>query len=162
MNLLEKFQAGQDKMGSFMDNTKNIASTMGPFQKKTLMVASAILIILLAIVGIMLQQKNNETFPPSTSSCPDYWVNSNYFKDDDNAYNNAAVSGLESIVDSIPSDENHCVNLHDIGLSSCPKNKNFETDEFQSIEGDCKKKEWAKSCNLTWDGITNNSNLKDC
>ena len=36
---------------------------------------------------------------------------------------------------------------------------NFTTDEFIGTDGLKNKCNWAKSCDLTWDGITNNSDV---
>ena len=35
---------------------------------------------------------------------------------------------------------------------------NFNTGPWASSDGLCNKSKWAKACNLTWDGVTNNKN----
>jgi hypothetical protein len=44
------------------------------FQKNVLMIAVAILIISVSIIGFMLwKAKGNVTYPPEVSLCPDFW-----------------------------------------------------------------------------------------
>ena len=45
--------------------------------------------------------------------------------------------------------------------TSCPTTMNFNIFPFNTAKGNCYKADWANKCNLTWDGITNNSN-KTC
>tara|TARA_B100000902_G_scaffold393012_2_gene446463 strand:- start:2030 stop:2524 length:495 start_codon:yes stop_codon:yes gene_type:complete len=164
MNLLDKFQEQRDNFNNFTENTNNFVSNIGSFQKNVLLIATGILVILLVIVGILMLNSKKEDFPPHISPCPDYWVSSNFFKDhSDIAYTKITGAGdIKTIIDNIPEGDTHCVNMHDVGKSTCEKNMNFFTDEYEGIDGNCKKREWANSCNLTWDGITNNSELKDC
>ena len=35
---------------------------------------------------------------------------------------------------------------------------NFTTSPWTGDDGLCNKSKWAKACNLTWDGVTNNKN----
>ena len=35
---------------------------------------------------------------------------------------------------------------------------NFTTDVWTGDDGLCYKSKWAKACDLTWDGVTNNTN----
>ena len=163
MNLLDKFQEQKDNFKNFTENTQNFVANIGPFQKNTLIIATGILILLLVVVGILMLNSKKQDFPPHISHCPDYWVSSNFFKEDENAYNKVTGSGdIRNLVESIPDSDTHCINIHDVGNTNCPKSINFFTDEYDGIDGDCKKREWAKNCNLTWDGITNNAELKDC
>ena len=48
-----------------------------------------------------------------------------------------------------------CINTYDLGYNtaSC-KNQNIKT-----LTSNCNKQTWARNCNLTWDGITNNVDL---
>ena len=71
-------------------------------------------------------------FPPVQSECPDYWT---------------------------VAEDGKCVNIH--GLGECkdgekPFDMDFNTKEWTDADGLRKKCQWAKDCNLTWDGITNN------
>lgn len=53
------------------------------------------------------------------------------------------------------STEKGCINTYDLGynIAVC---KNVDIDQMTS---DCEKQKWARGCNLTWDGITNSSDL---
>jgi len=170
MNLLEKFQEQRDNFDNLTQNASNFTANVGSFQKNVLMISTLILVILLVTVGILMLNSKKQEFPPHISPCPDYWVNSNFFQDNSNggrgedAYNKVTGSGIKSLINSIPDDEknSYCINMHNIGDTNCPKGINFSTDEYKGTNGDCKKRDWAKKCNLTWDGITNNAELKDC
>ena len=35
----------------------------------------------------------------------------------------------------------------------------FTGDHWQGSSGSCNKSKWAKQCDLTWDGITNNDGI---
>ena len=42
-----------------------------------------------------------------------------------------------------------------IGNENCPHQMNFNSSAFMGSKGKCNKQKWARSCNVTWDGITN-------
>lgn len=101
------------------------------FQKIVLFIALVILILMLAFVGVMLyRSKETAVWPPQVSECPDYWK----------------VIGV-----------NKCQN--DKGLGNCTGVHDFSSAEWQGKRGLGKKKTWAKECNITWDGITNNTSI---
>lgn len=103
------------------------------FQRIVLIVALAILILVLALVGFMLYRyKQSISYPPEISECPDYWK----------------VTGLEQ-----------CENVMNIGNGS-PYNMDFSGPQWQGKTGLKQKKEWAQTYKLEWDGITNNPNIK--
>lgn len=104
------------------------------FQQIVLLIATILLCIFLTLIGYSLytnQFKNK--FPPVDSDCPDYWVSKN----------------------------NICTNPKHLGrdTSSCRNDKNFNTAEFKGDKGNCRKANWANSCNLSWSGITNDPNV---
>ena len=39
---------------------------------------------------------------------------------------------------------------------------NFTKNSWNGKDGICKKSKWARKCNLSWDGITNNNNNYNC
>ena len=115
---------------------------LSDFHKSILIIATLSLIAGLVIIGFLLYKSiYEESYPPIISECPDYW---------DVSYNNTTGSV-------------NCVNTIQInngsGTSNC---MSYPTSEFQT-NGDsleevlCKKYEWAKKCNIVWDGVTNNS-----
>ena len=103
------------------------------FQKIVVIIAIIILVASLTFIGYALyNSQHNEQFPPVKSACPDYWK----------------------------SEEGKCVNSRsDLGLATCQKTMDFNGPHFQGHQGDCNKSIWAKSCNVSWSGITNNSNI---
>ena len=109
---------------------------MDLFQQIVITIAIIFLIIFLLFIGYALHTKKFKTaYPPVTGNCPDYWI-------DESTENNSS----------------NCVNVKNLGKSSasCPKNMNFNTALFSGGTGVCSKSVWAKNCDLTWDGITNN------
>ena len=105
------------------------------FQKIVLTIAIGVLIIIMVIIGIALSKATyGESWPPIVGDCPDYWVD---------------MSGNGSA----------CLNTHHLGRCNIPSEgnpntMNFSTDPFTGDEGLCSKYKWAKSCGVTWDGIT--------
>ena len=102
------------------------------FQSSVLIISAVILVIILVVIGIMVyRKKNSETFPPIMAECPDYW--------EDNSIGNGS----------------NCVNVKSLGTCGV-KTKDFSGSNWTSAAGLCNKAKWARNCNLTWDGITNN------
>jgi hypothetical protein len=104
------------------------------FQQTVTTVAIVILIIALCFIGISLYRaKYNTKYPPVIANCPDYWD----------------VKG------------NLCINTMNLGNSNCNVPMDFTKPQWSGNNSKCKKYEWAKTCNLTWDGISNNADLCD-
>ena len=108
---------------------------MEGFQKIVLFSAIIILIIALVIIGISLTQSTNQTWPPMTPACPDYWLI-------DGSGNNT-----------------RCINQKDLGTCKPPGGQNhlimnFNTPTFTGSQGTCNKYTWATKCGVSWDGIT--------
>ena len=109
------------------------------FQKTVATVAIVILIITLCVIGIALYRaKYHSKYPPVIANCPDYWD----------------ASGNLDISNNFV-----CVNSMNLGSSSCEPTMNFTTPSWQGRTSLCQKYKWAKSCNLTWDGITDNADV---
>jgi len=108
---------------------------MASFQKIVLIIAIVILIISLVSIGIILSKSKNKQWPPNTPECPDYWM--------------IDGSGNNSI----------CVNIKDLGTCKPQSGQkhltmNFNNAPFNGDQGNCSKYNWAKACNISWDGIT--------
>tara|TARA_Y100001970_G_C14256189_1_gene875573 strand:- start:9040 stop:9402 length:363 start_codon:yes stop_codon:yes gene_type:complete len=112
------------------------------FQSIVLLIACIVLIGSLIMIGLALKNVNKDVkFPPIVSECPDYWQN----------VSPDGESGL-------------CENTNNLGTisdtcSSIPNSMDFSVAPYVGAEGLCEKKTWANNCNLTWDGITNNSKV---
>jgi hypothetical protein len=108
---------------------------MEGFQKIVLFSAIIILIITLIIIGVALSYAKNTTWPPMVPNCPDYWL----------------IDGS--------GDNSKCINVKDLGTCS-PNGQDehltmdFNLPVFTGSNGTCAKYNWAKNCNVTWDGIT--------
>ena len=106
------------------------------FQSSVLLVANVILIISLCVIGLMLyRQKYNAEYPPIIGDCPDYWeTNANMCKAD----TKILTAGLSD---------------------ACKGPKDFTGPNYSGNKGKCEKQKWARSCNLSWDGISNVEDL---
>lgn len=108
---------------------------MSTFQSIVLSISVVLLIICLIFVGVSLyKNKYNKKFPPIMANCPDYWV-------DQSDQNNGSK----------------CVNAQNLGNGQCANTMDFSNSVWGGTNGLCAKSKWAKSCDLTWDGIDNNS-----
>ncbi len=108
---------------------------MANFQSIVMTVAIVLLVLCLIMIGVALyRHKYDSAYPPVVADCPDYWI------------------------DMGEGDEETCTNVHNLGNPSCAKSMNFNTGPWASSDGLCNKSKWAKACNLTWDGVTNNKN----
>ena len=100
------------------------------FQKTTVSIAIVIFIITITLIGILLNNtKNNSVYPPEIGSCPDYWKKMS----DGKCFN--PISGL--------------------GKQGCKGPIDFEVDPYIGKNGKKAKCNYAKGCDLAWDGITN-------
>ena len=113
---------------------------LGPFQTTVCIVAAVILIIALIFVAIMLiAESNSDNFPPYSSSCPDYW---NMVKSE---------SGSDMCIN-----DKSLGNVAHQGCGQLDPNNSI----FSGSSGDCKKYNYARTCSVTWDGITNSEKLR--
>jgi hypothetical protein len=114
------------------------------FNSIVMIVAIGMLIVSLAIIGIALKnQKNNITFPPVISDCPDYYT---------------SVKNPEGTDYLCNKDTNLSTNDD----TECNTIDNSHT-KFKGLGGLCAKKKWADNCGITWDGVTNNPDSeKNC
>lgn len=100
------------------------------FQTVVVSIFSIILIIFLVIIGVTLYDNKykNPSYPSKTSQCPDYWT-------------------LDS--------NNNCVNTNGLGKSVCQSKINITDKAWNGSNANCGKYNWAKACEVSWDGITN-------
>jgi hypothetical protein len=103
---------------------------LGDFQRTVIMIALIILVIILLVTGYLMynQKPNSGRWPPYQSNCPDYWM------DTDGTGKN-------------------CINSQNLGNCGS-KTMNFTVAPFVGNNGACGKYNWAKGCNLSWDGVT--------
>jgi len=112
------------------------------FQKNVLIVAIVILSIALGLIGAaMYYNKSDAKYPPVVADCPDYWVEH---------------SGTGTGADT---GSGICYNIKNLGKTECERTKDFSGPQWTGANGECNKYKWATACDLTWDGITNNSEL---
>lgn len=108
------------------------------FQGFVANIALLILIIALVVISVVMYRGRNKFVADDIviGGCPDYWT----MRKDRRG-------------------RNYCFNKKNLGKASCSKRMNFTIPPWSRSDGDCKKYNWAKSCDLTWDGITNNPNI---
>lgn len=105
------------------------------FQTTIIIIAEIILAISIIIMVLtMYKQRSSFAYPPIISDCPDYW----------------SIDGTTC--------KQPAVNTGLLTDAKCP-NVNFGIPIYKGNNGLCEKQKWAKVCNVTWDGITNNNDL---
>lgn len=101
-----------------------------------IIIATIILIIYLIIIGLSIYNSQyNQKYPPVIPECPDYW---------------------EITEDKI------CQNTKNIGSclsAESDKKINLNDAKWKGKTGMCAKYQFAKRCNLQWDGIAENNKL---
>lgn len=108
---------------------------MASFQKIVMISAIVILIVSFIFISFALvYSKQNINWPPVTGDCPDYWV--------DTSGNGA-----------------NCVNVKNLGTCKPAGGQdyltmNFNSSVFTGSDANCAKYNWAKSCGVSWDGIS--------
>lgn len=111
------------------------------FQKNVLMIAVAILIISVSIIGFMLwKAKGNVTYPPEVSLCPDFWE---VKRDEDGKKQTKWICQPQA-------------NLGDKGNlgSFVGKEFDFSGGTYKGPGGKASKCKWAKKYGIYWDGIS--------
>lgn len=111
---------------------------LNEFQKSVLYIITFLFIVILIIVCLLIiyMKKKDISFPKQEQSCPDYW--------EDRSKNG---------------DGSKCVNTKNLG-NSRNKIMDFSKSLWKEKDGLCNKSSWAKNCNLSWDGITNNKRIQ--
>jgi len=110
------------------------------FQKAVMIFFAVFLIIIFAFIGLSLRsQHKTQPWPPAIPQCPDYWI-----------------------AENVPnSSETVCINAKKLG--TCPQETmNFSDPLFSGTNGNCAKYNWAKGCNIAWDGITYGTSHSPC
>ena len=111
------------------------------FNKIVLIIATIVLIIMLILLYLFLSKALFEdSYPPVISNCPDYWDISLNSEGENICINTNSVN--------IGNNTEDCINIQPI---------QFELDSTSKEDTLCSKYNWAKSCKITWDGITNNT-----
>jgi hypothetical protein len=109
---------------------------MANFQSMVITIATIILMICLFFIGISLyKNKQSYQYPPVVANCPDYWL------------------------DESTDITKKCTNVKGLGNKNCPKTFDISAPFWSSDRGFCLKKNMAKKCDITWDGVTNNNSM---
>lgn len=117
-------------------------------------IATVLLILILAVMGVLLTYQNsNQIYPPTTNTCPDYW------KVDVCGNCICPSMGSRNVGLCNPSDVSFsCVMkpVQRVAASSTwsfnPTDTNWASATTTSV---CAKKNWANNNNIVWDGISN-------
>jgi hypothetical protein len=124
-----------------------------------LSVATVLLILLLTYIGISMKNAktsgDGDVFPPSASSCPDYWSSS--VSDPSSCVVPKNVAGIKNIGSIY--DVNGLV-LNDsntVGYDLAKNVINFNDTRWASGGkiAVCAQKDWANKYNIMWDGVSN-------
>ena len=112
---------------------------MDSYYKIITIIAIVILIICLILVGIVISKSSKKSiFPPNVSKCPDF------YRYEDGVCNSIRTTGVTY-------------------TGSCDiidfSDSKYSNPGMGPTSGMCEKKKKADSCNITWDGITNNTEV---
>tara|TARA_Y100000389_G_scaffold134458_1_gene131927 strand:- start:831 stop:1220 length:390 start_codon:yes stop_codon:yes gene_type:complete len=124
---------------------------MASFNKTVIISGMVILVITLIIVGVFVSKSLSESkFPPIESDCPDYWDVELSEDGKSTCVNNTNI--------------NSYTNISDQNKTKCTTypTESFYANGSSSIDVLCSKADWANSCGIVWDGVTNSSEIKDC
>jgi len=122
-------------------------------------IAIVVLIILLTIVGISLSKHSSSaggnTWPPSESTCPDYWKpdknDSKYCMMPDSASKYRNTGTIFNTVNNASVLDKNFTATNVKGYDANGLRIDF-TDPYYTV---CNKQSWAKKWNVYWDGYTN-------
>ena len=145
-------------------------------QRGIIMFFTILLILMLIFMAIVLKNSDAEKeWPPVISECPDYWYDSYYdvnvgSGDDDSDTGAGASCPTDTLTRQINDSSSYsgsgggstevgtCYNVKNLGDPSCPKSMDFSQAPWTGTDGLCNKYNWAMKCDMTWDGITDQSN----
>ena len=138
------------------------------FYKNTSMIAVIVLIVLLAVIATLIQlNKDKVAYPPVTSECPDYWVDAGYLNSPEGEIYLKDQMIRDAVKNAIDQgNPNTCINFKKVGKAT--ENAEQLTKNPSEFEGGdgiyngskiCAQFQWAKSIDLSWDGITNRENV---
>lgn len=107
---------------------------IGSAQKKILGAMFLVLVISLSLITFASSRKTKD-FPPTLNQCPDFFT----------------FDGTNCVAPSF------YTNINPLDITS-------STSDYVSTNASslCKKKAWAVANSVTWDGITNNTNILPC
>ena len=121
------------------------------FQKVILTIAIILLIVLLIFINMSLSNATASiAWPPTLTSCPDYWVDLGTKGPGSGCYNVQSSGTCNKPVSGATAEAPGLTEL-----------KDFTGASYSGINGLCAKKRWAKGCDVTWDGLTYGYGAKD-
>jgi hypothetical protein len=104
------------------------------FQRIVLLIAGILFVgFMITIIYSMIKANRIGEWPPVIANCPDNWV----------------------------MDDKTCRNINGVynkGTESCNA-INPSSDAYSGANGLCEKYKWASSCEVNWDGISNNPSV---
>lgn len=115
---------------------------MNAFNTIVLTIAVIFLILILTAVGVIMlyTNNNNMVYPPTSSTCPDYWTYSNG-KCTSNGTNLGKISAAGPVTGTSAT-----------AFSFSPADGYFTQN---GISQTCGQKRWAVTNGVVWDGVSN-------
>lgn len=132
---------------------------MDTFQITVLIIATVLLILVFATVGILSKYTDiDKVFPPIANSCPDYWsvdLSGNCRIPQSNGSNAGSIYSGGNI--NITADKTDTSKLFTPGYSSGGAYINFNDPLWGTLGKSpvCAKNTWSATNGLQWDGISN-------
>lgn len=126
---------------------------MEVFYKIVLSIAIILLILILTFFGVLIKYENQNTiYPPTLSTCPDYWT-----------HDGSGNCAMPTVLSSDLSSPLNTGGQSTLGTSSvAPYSKDGKTFSITNTlwtSGGkstlCAQKSWANQSNIIWDGVSN-------
>jgi hypothetical protein len=120
---------------------------MNAFNTIVLTVAVIFLILILTAVGVMMlyTSNNNMVYPPTSSTCPDYWAYTG-----GNCVSNGTNEG--TVAGTVAGSNNGPVSGSSGTWKLDPADSYFTKN---GISKTCGQKRWAVTNGVVWDGVSN-------
>lgn len=134
---------------------------MDTFQIVVLVIATIVLILIFATIGILTKYSTaDNVYPPKANTCPDYWSVDNSGKciiPDKDAKNRGYIYSGTSTTINLTADDAETSKVYTPGYNSSSSNIDFNDPAWSTIGKTtiCAKKQWANKNNIIWDGVSN-------
>lgn len=139
---------------------------MEAFYWIVLTMAVVFLILILTFIGILMTRPKTGSgvgvaYPPTTTTCPDYWTvsqdGSSCLVPTSTAMNVGSLYGSTSVGTTISEKATKGGSRNLPGLSADKASINFNDKGWSGLGSTslCGQKAWANSFNIMWDGVSN-------
>ncbi len=128
------------------------------FYIAVLIIAVFFLIIILTTLGLLMKAKNNAiAFPPSKSTCPDYWTVKYDATDTEKKKPKCEVPSNNVNAGKVALTSSNTIG-YTAAVGQTPANIDFSVAGWAGVPGktaQCAIHDWAVTNEIVWDGVSN-------